>query len=1424
MKTVRSKSIGGITDLVVVAPIKRGMIDAFENLTYESRLALVAEALHKIRVNAREHEDVTPFADTVERILTLLNFRIGVIDEDILQLDPEVSPFDTADMTDPAEPRPVQVAPRRFMFLTATFDGPLEPYLRLIWNPLGPFLDLLLCNCEGYKFATKTGFPEYLQWVRDHQVEPSIFYSTTELTVRDQIYLRQLEKLQRDGDPVAGTPISDESFAALTMESAERKALKVWDDKTQIGTALRLSFEALKVLYRLADYFPPDQPEGDILRIASRDLLRGLEERVDHVVNNHPEFRRLLTAFGVFHDAGIFSEQWKWFKSPPSEGDEVPIPEPDLVREEVQKGLLTAYDTVDTTVTNGIALVFSVRDHKLAAFAIRLLFMPTFEEGEGTKDHWFWPGRSDRNLAFTAPGLGRMGLDPAALEEFPREFVDGLFERAPMLGDVKSNHPRRWKFPLRRDLDMGAIDERQPAVHTQEIDIVWQLRMLSQRRRNDKDGSSSEFVDYDAQVRAIEDVIKNFGSGTLLENFSEMVAQSPLAQAGAELLGTAEDPFGSGRSEPTLEDLERKLSLLVRLLQAYAEAGGDGFPEELPKTDPIALRIVALVIAREWIGLRLLALESTYRRPEGEGKAERPNRDHFGFLDGVSQPRPDAPVGSTDHVPYGELLIGLMNSRGDSAGDLAQSAGSISLTFGSYMAMRKIAQFPERLDAVESAGPQDIAELIVGRRRDGTALIEPEGSDPNGFTYEADPEQQLCPFSSHIRLANPRDSFHGRPAPRILRRGMAYGKPYDPAEAGSDEIDRGTLFIAYNASLSEQYEVIQRWLNRGNSTDVSSVANDPLTGVMMERDGYTFRFRKSDAPHHSVGRVRLQKPLTEVQWGLYAFVPSRTAIEQICDLPHMPRVRNSQARGQDLAGEKTIQRISKLGDADQRLEWKRLIEDAIVKDPSGNDELSEVWTAIRANHGGVLRLENGIAFGGGASTKYEEMAAKQRAVLVAEWEAIQEVLSDPKRFSVSDQGKRTSQSFGEIFVAMDPKPGADYDPAQCRYAREAEATNRIVMEFGEKHASDVFDKAYELSKAQLELARRFADLLNKETEGELFFKIELRRDFLAPVLGALCKWLFDIPDASAKVPGVGYIEQGPWGWQTVDTAGNTTPGLNMRKPRCPADFMAPSRRCFYPRPTGGIMRYGNLHGKALRNASVEFVASKFSGAGHQFAGQLSAPMADAIAPYGNQQDLLARNIIGLMEGMLPPTDGIMRGIMYDWTDLDLLWDCQSRYRDQISKSGLNLDSARKALWKPVYNAMCKRPAPDLIYRTATTCTTLAGKPVIKGDLIVLALSAPMQASLDNDAPDIWPVFGGERVKALQPRGTPTHACPAQPIVMAMLYGMIAAIFDAGRLVVQPASLILRFSNWNVDPTGLSGSSGGNNGSERGDDKLFSPFI
>src|SRR4051794_17606410 len=59
---------------------------------------------------------------------------------------------------------------------------------------------------------------------------------------------------------------------------------------------------------------------------------------------------------------------------------------------------------------------------------------------------------------------------------------------------------------------------------------------------------------------------------------------------------------------------------------------------------------------------------------------------------------------------------------------------------------------------------------------------------------------------------NPRnDRVFGSDRRRIIRRGVPFGLPYDPAAPPADDeaTRRGLLFIAYMASLEEQFEFLQ---------------------------------------------------------------------------------------------------------------------------------------------------------------------------------------------------------------------------------------------------------------------------------------------------------------------------------------------------------------------------------------------------------------------------------------------------------------------------------------------------------------------------------------------------------------------------------------------------------------------------------------
>src|SRR5207302_1778283 len=115
----------------------------------------------------------------------------------------------------------------------------------------------------------------------------------------------------------------------------------------------------------------------------------------------------------------------------------------------------------------------------------------------------------------------------------------------------------------------------------------------------------------------------------------------------------------------------------------------------------------------------------------------------------------------------------------------------------------------------------------------------------------------------------PGDRWHGDPAER---------------DAADDSADRGLVFIAYNASIAEQYEVVQRWVSGGNSTGGCSAHSDPFLGVPEpgQRRYYRFEATAATGPEREpmVFSIALDtgpevfqqpRPFVSLQWGAYLF-------------------------------------------------------------------------------------------------------------------------------------------------------------------------------------------------------------------------------------------------------------------------------------------------------------------------------------------------------------------------------------------------------------------------------------------------------------------------------------------------------------------------------------------------------------------------
>lgn len=1344
---ISNKTIDGITDLVVWAPIKQGFIRAFENVTYESRLKIVAEALHKVRVSAREHELITPFADTAERILTLLDFRIGIADRDLfsVRFEPEETRL--------GKGYRAEMEPRRYLYLAATFDGAWEPYMRLIWDPLGPFLDLLLCNCEGYVPAGDNGFPAYAAWVRANQLDSAIFYNTTGLTVKDQIYLSKLERLQRTLEPHD----VELALAKMTGDDPSAAAARFREEAMKPGNpgafeVHRLALEALTVLYRLADYYPPDRmlpntlPEGHrghepgdgrFLHRAARILLEGW---------NPTQLPPAIRA--------AYAEPLAWFEMPPvprirqqpqSASPNKPEPVPD--EREVQAGLLSSYDREGREVSHGALLLMQVTDPaKLRKF---LKKFPVSYEGEAPAGGIF------RTIAFTHKGLERMRLPHDVLCAFPKEFREGMEARSGLLGDMRENHPRRWRLPERNWPPRGK-DERQdrPPVELSEVDFVIQLRAS---RPAAVTGAASAVLSEplsthaDYRAEAAQKFMKKSGGPA---NFA------PQEQASLAATVIADDP----------------LAALI------AEIGEDW----------------------ETTGAQLIAVESMHR-PDRAAPAAMTSSipgtrvDHFGFQDGISQPclagRPGALP--RDTVKPGELLLGYANDRGD----LAPEERDPWFANGTFLVVRKIAQdvgaFHRLLEAGKAQGlePEKTAGLLMGRYRDGRPLHPAEPGAPddptrNDFDFSKDGEGVHCPFASHVRRSNPREPFQDRPVPRILRRGMSYGPLYDD----DPETDRGIMFMAYNASIAEQFETLQRWINGGNSSGVASSQADPIVGIGPKYGEAVFRCVVREPAgddgeiRERVIRLRMPERLTRLCWGSYFFVPSRTALAKICD-PALNAPGNNDASARK--GEDVIAKIEALPPQARDFQWKSILEDFRTKDPSERSTSPEVWTAIREYRDGVYRLplqahrgpdlpppfsgafalKNVDIFSDGAAES--DLPGDQGVILVGSSDKIHAVLSDAQRFSVAEQGRRVARSVGPIYVAQDP---------DAKYYRESDRTNAVLFNYSE---ADAYRLAYAISAKFLEQRSLAAEKFAQQTgqpAASAFFKFELRREYLAPVLGLLCSRWFDIPDALGAGGNSRWIERGGWGW--------AEPGGDGRLPRCPGDFLAPSRDAFYPRPTDTIRDYGERHGKALRKAALEIVKA-YRAAPDKVQGLISRQLYAAIP---DDDDLLARNLIGAMTGMLAPMEGNLRAILFDWlTDLTLWQHQAALHRLSQNRQPATFEQASAALRGAIERAMCKRPAPDLLYRTATEDTQLGGERIEKGDLLILGL-----VSATAETGSIDTIFGGEREAARQPDGSPVHACPAYKMAMGAMLGIIAALLDVGRIQAQPASLIVKVSGWKID--------------------------
>jgi Dyp-type peroxidase family len=301
---------------------------------------------------------------------------------------------------------------------------------------------------------------------------------------------------------------------------------------------------------------------------------------------------------------------------------------------------------------------------------------------------------------------------------------------------------------------------------------------------------------------------------------------------------------------------------------------------------------------------QIVAEQPGHRLPDTttDQAGKQRSREHFGFLDGISQPIIEGLKDSTtDLLPgqgvrqrdgtwrllrAGEIILGYPDEEG--IPPVAPTPPTLARN-GTYLVYRKLSQDVaafRRLITQQGkhypGGAQALAAKMIGRTSQGIPLAlvdqQPTATTPTtdrAFTYADDLEGRQCPIGAHIRRANPRDGVKTRDKlvhrHRILRRGIPYGPPLPPGILEDDGHPRGLLFVCLCASIARQFEFIQgQWLNDGNSLGLGN-DQDPLLNNSYQGTNLTI-------PGHRPYFLSPIPPLVATRGGEYFFLPGRRAL------------------------------------------------------------------------------------------------------------------------------------------------------------------------------------------------------------------------------------------------------------------------------------------------------------------------------------------------------------------------------------------------------------------------------------------------------------------------------------------------------------------------------------------------------------------
>ena len=446
------------------------------------------------------------------------------------------------------------------------------------------------------------------------------------------------------------------------------------------------------------------------------------------------------------------------------------------------------------------------------------------------------------NIAFTFYGLVALEISTRTLRGMPDEFIDGMEQRAAILGD---------------DLYL----DRRDAVWRNSRGETRVHLLVSMNSEMNPDGTPIPELDEEtAWLRGLCDqseggIVLLDGTGPEGAKWQEMSAI--LSEEGGRKWPTNKEHFGlsDGFGDPVFEGQLSGEAERLRMV-----GGGKLLPDQ--SWAPLATGEFLLGHADEAQEIPGAAMPIEFSR-NGTFMAYRKLHEDVGAFDAYIKEqgaRYARMFGIADPAEAEEIVKAKLVGRWSDGVPLMAAP-----TFAQWTA------FKAELAAAHAADDKPKLAQIALRFTD--------------FTYRTDPAGTTCPVTSHLRRANPRDMLDphfGDLASsdgsalinrrRILRRGLPYGG------TNAADGDHGIIFLAICSSLFRQFEFVQQqWMqygldfNAGSDTCPIVGNHDPEAKLVIAADPASGRPFICDR----------MPQLVEPRGGDYFFIPSMTALRMI---------------------------------------------------------------------------------------------------------------------------------------------------------------------------------------------------------------------------------------------------------------------------------------------------------------------------------------------------------------------------------------------------------------------------------------------------------------------------------------------------------------------------------------------------------------